>query len=270
MIISFVDPMSTPIQNVCLEHLIAPRYGKTDGQIRDEPHAYESWDFLRTLCIGQCVLVAPPTNRTDLTRSHPAFGKLPVIFTRVKLCARNNEDVGLICATSGWIKIRAPRGRDSYVTSLYSAEAAAKRQNLGIWRPRGFVRPLPVSYNSQDLIDKGEFDAVVESVINGTTLALFLLPRHEHIIFQIAGCRSPSVRRDQVERGGHEAREFIIKSFLHRSTRVRLCSTNDGGLFLGPIVDRSDRIVRALITEGLAIQREHGRLFPVCHRVRAL
>jgi staphylococcal nuclease domain-containing protein 1 len=79
-----------------------------------------------------------------------------------------------------------------------------------------------------------------------------LLPKHEHIIFQVAGCRSPSARRDQIERGGPEAREFTIKSFLHRSTRVRLCSTNDGGLFLGPIIDRSDRIVRGLITEGLA------------------
>jgi hypothetical protein len=59
-----------------------------------------------------------------------------------------------------------------------------------------------------------QFEAVVESVINGTAFALFLLPHHEHIVFQVAVCRSLSARRDEIERFGQEAREFTIKTFF--------------------------------------------------------
>ena len=251
LIIRFVTPHIVPVQNVCLEHLIAPKFGKTDGQMKDEPHAFGSWNFLRNLCIGQRVYVYPPTNKTELTRTHPAFGKMPVMFSRVLLSERN-EDVGLICVESGWVQIRAPRIRDSYVNSLYQGEAMARNKRIGIWRPHGFVRPLPVIYDEMKLLDIGEFDAIVESVINGTTVGLFLMPNHEHIIFQIAACRSPSAKKDITVEYGNEAKQFTIKSFLHRSTRVRLCSTNHHGLFLGPILDRSDRAIRSLISEGLA------------------
>lgn len=252
MIIRFIDPQIVAIQNVCLEHLIAPKYGKTDGNIRDEPHAYESWNFLRNLCIGQPVLVSPPTNKSTLTRTHPAFGKMPVIFTRVSLRSRNNADVGLICVEAGWVRIRSPRNRDSYVNSLLAGEASAKSKKIGIWRPNGFIRPLPVHYEANDLLAIGEFNAVVETVINGTTVALFFIPHHEHIIFQIAACRSPSAKRDNSAQFGSEARQFTVKNFLHRSTKVRLCSANREGLFMGTILDRSDRAIRNLIAEGLA------------------
>lgn len=252
LIVRFVSSQIAAVQIVCLEHLIAPKYGSTDGTIHDEPHAFESWNFLRNLCIGQRVLVAPPTNKPDLSRSHPAFGRMPVFFSRVSLCSRSNDDVGLICVEAGWVHIRSPRIRDKYVNSLFAGEDAAKRQKIGIWRPNGFIRSLPVKYDPLDLVDQGEFDAIVESVINGTTVALFLLPRHEHIIFQIAACRSPSAKRDNGAEFGPEARDYTIRSLLHRQTRVRLCNVNDVGLFLGPILDRTDRCIRGLIAEGLA------------------
>ena len=256
MIIRFVDQQLTPIQNVCLEHLIAPKYGKTDGKIRDEPHAFDSWNFLRNLCIGQRVLVAPPTHPSkDLQRTHPAFGRMPVIFTRVSLITKDNQnqDIGLTCVQNGWVRIRAPpRTRDSYINALYSGESSAKAKKLGIWRPNGFIRPLPVSFDTNTLLRISEFDAIVETVINGTTVALFLMPNHEHIIFQIAACRSPSAKRDNSAQFGIEARQYTVRSFLHRSTKVRLCSTNHEGLFMGTILDRSDKAIRSLISEGLA------------------
>ena len=254
MIIRFVDTRVEPIQNVCLEHLIAPKYGKTDGTLHDDPHGYESWNFLRNLCIGQPVLVYPPLNKTQLTRMHPCFGKMPVIFTRVSLpnSSSSQNDVGLICVEAGWVKIRAPKMRDSYVNSLFSAEAHAKQNHLGIWRPNGFIRPLPVHYNTENLLNIAVFDAVVENIINGTTIALFLLPKHEHIIFQIAACRAPSARRDNSSKFGSEAKKFTTFHLLHRSTKVRLISSNSEGLFMGTIIDRSDRSICMLILEGLA------------------
>ena len=253
MIVRFLTKGITPVQNVCLEHVIAPKFGKNDGSTGDEPHAYESWDFLRNLCIGQKVLVMPPANKTEYTRSHPSFrDKMPVFFSRVFLCSRGEEDVGLICVEEGWVKIRAPKVRDSYVSSLFAGEANAKRKNIGIWRPNGFVRHLPVDYDPQELLDISEFDAIVENVMNGTTLALFLLPNHELIKFQIAGCRSASAKRDGGDEYGLDAKEFTVRSLLHRRVRVRLSSVNEGGWFFGPILDRSDRHIRRLISDGLA------------------
>ena len=254
LIVRFVTPNVTHIQNVCLEHVIAPKFGKADGQIKDEPHGFDSWNFLRINCIGERVLVYP-ANKTDLSRTHPAFGRMPVFFSRVLLCSHDDEDVGRMCIEAGWVKVRAraeQHAKNSYVSSLLAAEAVAKGQGLGIWKKNGFVRPLPVEYDPSELLDIGEFDAIVESVINGTTLALFLMPRHEHIVFQIAACRSPSARRELGAETGIEAKEFTIRSLLHRSMRIRLCSVSESGLFLGPIIDRSDRHIRGLITNGLA------------------
>ena len=253
LIIQFRTKGVTEIQNVCLEHLIAPKFGKTDGQVKDEPHGFDSWNFLRNLCIGQRVSVTPPANKPEMTRKHPAFGQMPVFFSRVGLCSKDGvSDVGLFCVEAGWVRIRSPRVRDAYVNSLYAGEASAKRQNLGIWRENGFVRNLPVRYDAADLLAIGEFDAIVENVINGTTVALFLMPHHEHIVFQVAACRSQSARREGGDELGMKAKNFTVHSLLHRNTRVRLCSWHENGLFFGPIIDRSDRAIRQLISSGLA------------------
>lgn len=255
LIIEFRNRGVTEVQNICLEHLIAPKFGKTDGQVKDEPHAYDSWNFLRNLCIGQRVLVAPPVNKPEMSRKHPAFGQMPVFFSRVFLCSRGEEDVGLICVEAGWVRIRSPRVRDSYVNSLFAGEANAKRENLGIWRQNGFVRNLPVEYDRDELLRIGEFDAIVENVINGTTLALFLLPHHEHILFQVAGCRGLPARSDGNDELRMKAKAFTVHALLHRTTKVRLCSVSETGpsyRFFGPIIDRTDRAIRQLISAGLA------------------
>jgi endonuclease YncB( thermonuclease family) len=109
-----------------------------------------------------------------------------------------------------------------------------------------------VPFSARDLLAVGCFDAIVDSVVNGTTLALFLMPNHEHIIFRVAACRSPSAKRDTSEAHGIEAKEFTIATLLHRTLRVRLCSCNEADLFIGPILDRSDACIRELLVRGLA------------------
>lgn len=257
------DQVTPPIQIVSLEHLIAPKFGSPDGQIPDEPFGFDSWNFMRKLCIGQRVVVISPVKRVDMSRSHPAFGRLPLFFSRVFL---NDADIGYTCCRAGWIKIRAPKVRDQYVMSLFQAEAEAREAKSGIWAGNGTVRKLPAAYNPRDLIAIGEFNAIVDSVINGTTLSLFLMPNHEHLILRVAACRSPSAKKETSASYGMTAKEFTIMSLLHRDVKVRLCSCNEADLFIGPILDLADKPIRQLISLGMAAYNVHtSDLTPSSH-----
>jgi staphylococcal nuclease domain-containing protein 1 len=246
-----------PVQIISLEHLIAPKFGSPDGQIPDDPWGFESWNFLRNLCIGARVAVNAPNRKTEMARSHPAFGRLPLFFSRVSLAPFDTNDIGLRSVTDGWIRIRAPKIRDFYVESLYTGEARARQSRLGVWQGDGQIRRLPVAFRARDLISIGEFDAIVDSVVNGTTLSVFLVPNHEHLIFRVAACRSPSAKKETSDRYGIEAKEFTIFALLHRSIRIRLLSCNENDLFIGPILDRSDSVIRDLISAGLAQVNVH-------------
>jgi endonuclease YncB( thermonuclease family) len=114
-----------------------------------------------------------------------------------------------------------------------------------------------MAFNPRELLAKSEFEAIVDSVVNGTTLSLFLMPNHEHVIFRVAACRSPSAKREGGEGFGIEAKEFTIARLLHRTIRVRLCSCNENDLFIGPILDRGDAAIRELISRGLAQLNMH-------------
>ncbi|OHS93830.1 ebna2 binding protein P100 [Tritrichomonas foetus] len=249
------------IQIVSLEHLVAPKFGSPDGQIQDEPHGFESWNFMRDLCIGKSVFIMPQQKKNELYRSHPAFGRLGVIFGRIFLCdmmTQQQYDVGLYCVFNGWVKIRAPPNVNArYIQSLLNGEQRAKSEGLGIWRQHGFKRSLPVPFDAKKLISISEFDAIVDSVVNGTTLSLFLLPDHQHIIFRVAACRSPSAKKDSTNAYGTEAKDFTIRELLHRSLRVRLCSVNEADLFIGPILSKEDSAIRHLISSGLALFNVH-------------
>jgi staphylococcal nuclease domain-containing protein 1 len=247
----------SPVRIISLEHLIAPKLGSPDGTIPDEPYGFDSWNFIRNLCIGARVGVLAPSKPSDMTRSHPAYGRLPLFFSFVTILQFPERAVGLTCVRAGWIRIRAPRIMDLYVQSLFAGEAEARAGRLGIWVGQGTVRRLPVLFNPRDLLSIGIFDGIVDSVVNGTTISLFLIPNHEHIIFRVAACRSPSAKKDQVAEFGLEAKEFTINNLLNRSIRVRLCSCNESDLFIGPIIDQSDGCIRELLARGLAQYNVH-------------
>lgn len=251
---------SLHIQIISLEHLVAPKFGSPDGQILDEPHGYNSWEFMRQICIGKSIIVKPQPQKGQLYRTHPSFGRLQVIFGRVMVYDYTHSqyiDVGLLCVSNGWVRIRSPPNTNSYIQNLINNEYYAKSNKLGIWRQNGFVRKLPVHYDAQHLISVSEYYAIVDSVVNGTTLSLFLLPDHQHIIFRVAACRSPSAKKGQENELGTEAKNFTILKLLHRTIRVRLHSCNESDLFIGPIISSEDTIIRNLISQGLATFNPH-------------
>ncbi|OHT05419.1 Tudor domain containing protein [Tritrichomonas foetus] len=257
LLIRFLPPCPTPLQIVSLENVCAPRYGSNNGDKNDEPHGCESFEFLRKLCIGQRVSV-PQTGRVaDRSRGHSIFGKLPVVFRHVTLCDQDNKDIALTTTRAGWTRVRPPKYKDEYVDVLLEAQTKAQEERRGIWRPNGIIRQLPVRYDPEIIAKTKYYNALVEGVLNGTTLTLFLQPRNEYIFFQIAGCMAPSTRKDNTAEYGQESREFIARCLLDRIIRIQICDYTDNKLFIGCILGKHDVSVRSLISNGLAKFRSY-------------
>ena len=64
LIVEF-ENINPSIQIVSLEHLVAPKFGSPDGQVQDEPHGFESWQFMRNQTIGRVIYVKPQSKKND-------------------------------------------------------------------------------------------------------------------------------------------------------------------------------------------------------------
>lgn len=173
--------------------LVAPKYGSNNGKVGDEPHGFDSYNFLRERVIGKRITVPKPLNPTDQKRQHSLFGELQTIYTRISLFDEDNQDLGILSLKNGMVRLRpvkTPRVNPSqYVQELLSIEKEISNLGIGIWKNDGFVRELPVSFNPHELIAIGEFDAIVENIKNSTTLTFFLLPDHQLVSVKLSGIR---------------------------------------------------------------------------------
>lgn len=265
LIVRFLPPCKIAIQIISLEHLVAPKIGLPDGSIQDEPYGFDSWNFLRKMCIGRAVFVSPNFRQTKNTRYHPAFGDLPISFTRVSLSDEksNNPDIGTLAVQAGWVKLRQcnSSNQDPYVTTLKQYEEQAKQAHLGIWSSTpGLVRHLPTKYTDEDIFSKREFRAIVKGVKYATTLSFFLLPDHHQIQLQLAGCKHPGQSNDPSKNYANDAKIQAIRTYLHREATIRICQKDNNTPFakgeqsyIGCFVGGADRPIIGLIERGLAL-----------------
>ncbi|EAX93709.1 Tudor domain containing protein [Trichomonas vaginalis G3] len=223
LIVRFVDNVQTQV--ICLEHLVAPKFGRSDGTFPDEPHGYASWEYLRDLCIGKRVIVHS-NNPSNQTRTHPAFGPLTVTFTKIELY-ETQEDIGILACQNGWAKLRETKSvypkHASYIAELTKAQEAAQAAKRGIWSETpGFVRQLPQKPNVEQILTTREFDCNIDGIKAATILSVFLLPNHENIYLNLAGCKVCYFKEDDPIR--EESKKDSINKFLNRKLRIRITS----------------------------------------------
>ena len=252
--VRILDMKQTPVHAVMLEYIQSPRIGSIDGRVPDEPGAWPAFDYLRHLCIGKRVILEnlrTPDNMNK--RSNPVFGPLPVSFARVKLFDSDKLDVALSVVENGWANIRSKNEEsdDDYLISLINARDAAKEDKRGIFAENNLVRKLPADYNPKKLIEKKEFDAIIENVISGSMLNVWLLPNFEMIRLQLGGIRTPSAKRDSPEPFGIEAKDFVEKKILQRDVKVQLLSFTEKQFFVGRVIHPNGDIAVFLLAEGL-------------------
>ena len=263
-----------------LADLNAPRLGSRERD--DEPWAFESRDFLRSLVVGKEVSFT-------VSYSVPsANGALE--FGIVYVPAANDDtaeiDVAAELVRAGWAKVRDSAKRDHAAGNDESAATASRRAFLrdleeearvvgrGLWsgdrppqRRVEYTMPEdPVAFLAEY---KGKpLDAIVEGVTNGSQIRVRLLispEHHQFINLGIAGIRAPrsgnlSGREDvQGEEFGDEARFFVESRLLQRLIKVTLLSLptpspaqQQVNLFLGTVHHPAGQIATLLVSAGLA------------------
>ncbi|EAY18501.1 hypothetical protein TVAG_083540 [Trichomonas vaginalis G3] len=256
LIVKFVDEPSKPVEAVLLDFITAPKLGSNDGVRPDEPDAWNSFDFLRKLTLGKRVLIYPANTKGDIFRNHPNFGRIPGFPGRAELVDKGNMDVGMAVVESGWGKVKNERSQDDYAQQLLTLQTAASDESRGMWTASGLVRKLPAPYDPDDLLKRKEFEGIIESVQNGSTYSVILLPNFEVISLQLAGMKCPGARREMPDPFGLEAKQFAEARLLQRGVKVTIHQAQErstkNDIFIGQIVHpQGGDIALFLLKEGL-------------------
>lgn len=261
--VKVIGNRETSIQAISLDFIQAPRLGNYDGRQKDEPYAYEAFEFVRKLSLGQRVMINN-AHKAPNTKSNPIFGPIPLSYAQIELFDQNHKDLGMAIIEEGLANLRirqlnqkqkdnADPAIEEYKAALTEAFEAAKEAKKGIFSEKpSLIRPLPVDYQPQQLLKKKKFNAITESIINGSTFNVFLLPTFELIKLQLAGVRTPSARRDAPEPFGPEAKQFCESRILQRNVEVELLQYSEQtSTFLGRLIHPKGDISVFLLDEGL-------------------
>ncbi|GAA5856749.1 hypothetical protein JCM8547_008820 [Rhodosporidiobolus lusitaniae] len=244
-----VQPNALPREKLLhLADLSAPRLGTRDRP--EEPWAFESRDYLRSLVVGKEVSFSV-SYTVPSTNPPLEFGIVYVVNAE----DGTETDVAAELVRAGWAKVRDSSKRDqangaaaeddeqaataSRRAYLRDLEEEAKVMRRGLWSEDAapkrtveyFMPSDPVAFLNQY---KGKpLDAIVEGVTNGSQVRARLLispEQHQFINLGIAGVRAPrsgnlSGREEaQGEEFGDEARFFVESRLLQRLIKITLLS----------------------------------------------
>ncbi|KAF8638063.1 hypothetical protein AX16_010695 [Volvariella volvacea WC 439] len=252
-----------------LADVTAPRLGTSSRE--DEPWAYESREFLRTMVVGKEVAFA----------SVHSLGAGEDSSARdIGTAEINGVDLTSELLKNGWVKLkdlkREPTDEDNRRREL---ENEAKAAGKGIWAgdsPKRVVHhTMPVDSAAFLTEWKGKnIEGTVEQVRDGTTLRIrLLLSPEEHQIanIQLAGVKSPrasSKQGEASEQFGEEAKFFTESRLLQRGVRVTVlalptstaipfqsgaaAAPTSSSIFIGTVLHPAGNVAEHLVANGLA------------------
>lgn len=193
-------------------------YAKWEGGERpEEPFAWDSRDFLRSICIGKPVEYAIFRQKKEGGQEKKGGREFGSVRLRVPLEDEEETDLSRLVVKNGWAVVPPPPSsvsdksndkRPESVKALLELEAQAKELGLGLHsRDREVLkRAVPIidrDFDEKELYtsSKGQTLAgIVERVHSGSTLSILLVPSFREILLKIAGVQSPAYRQDPAER----------------------------------------------------------------------
>ncbi|KNC55364.1 uncharacterized protein AMSG_11020 [Thecamonas trahens ATCC 50062] len=241
-----------PRKKIKLSNVTAPQLGWRDRA--DEPFAWKAREALRSKAVGKSV-----TFRID---NDPGTGRA---FGEVWL---DGERLSEFVVSSGYGKVRDVRkAEDEDHVNLKAAEQAAQSARRGMWTTDEAAKAAAVrtvvSQRENDHLALFEriggkpVDAIVESVRDGSSLRLLLLPTFESVTLLLCGVRTPGFHKDK-ESGemkadpfAAEAQFFVEARMLNRQLQVVLEVPDERGNFFGTVLHPRGNIAVALLKEGL-------------------
>ncbi|KAI0172461.1 hypothetical protein GGR52DRAFT_580299 [Hypoxylon sp. FL1284] len=226
----------------------------------DEPFAFQSRDYLRSLAVGKVV-------QCTILYTIPTSGKE---YGVAKL--KDGTQLPDELVKAGWLKVREDAGRKEEseevlqrLETLRSLEASAKGDGKGLWEGVGGIIEVQNDISSLDMSQwKGKsVDGIVERVLSGDRLLMRLKlsdKKHLQVMTLVAGIRTPTTERvnqstgqtQPAEEFGNEARSYVEQRLLQRDVKVEIAGTSPQGQLIASILHPRGSIAEFLLADGLA------------------
>jgi staphylococcal nuclease domain-containing protein 1 len=218
----------------------------------DEDFAWAAREFLRQKLIGKKIFYY-----VNFRSGTKAYGE---IFLR-------NEDVRLSVVQAGWATVKKKdqqrEGTQQFkdIQALTEAEEKAKNEGRGKYstKKNQIQREVISKFNNVDVFSnlKGKHEnAIVEKVITGSTLRLYLTKSKYSLVVQLSGVVSPNYKynlpEDQQEHYATAAKFFTECCLLNRDVDVVLEGIDKGDNFFGTVLYNDKNIALELLRQGLA------------------
>jgi len=268
------DHASKLERRICLSSIRGPKVGNPRRDIKPEPYGHEAKDFLRQRLVGKQVNVSMEYCRKIplqvLEGAAPANNTMS--FGAVTLAEEtagegSQPNLAEMLVTRGLatvIRHRADEERAMNYDALMCAEAKAIKSKKGIHSakeaPVNHVNDLSGREATQKargflpfLQRSGRVSAVVEVVLSGHRVKLYVPKENVTIAFSIAGVRAPGKTKEGVsEPFSDEALAFTRHRCLQRNVEVEVESVDKTGTFLGNLTCGKLRLGQTLLEAGLA------------------
>eukprot|EP00238_Polyblepharides_amylifera_P007388 CAMPEP_0196585856 /NCGR_PEP_ID=MMETSP1081-20130531/52270_1 /TAXON_ID=36882 /ORGANISM="Pyramimonas amylifera, Strain CCMP720" /LENGTH=945 /DNA_ID=CAMNT_0041907545 /DNA_START=120 /DNA_END=2957 /DNA_ORIENTATION=- len=253
-----------PEKVLTLASLVAPRLARPPDA-RDEPHAWESREFLRRVCIGREVVFRVDYSVPSIGRE---FGSVHVRTEAEAGGGASHENLAFWVVQNGWARVRQPTSGPAGgvggecspdIEELIRLSEAAQNAGVGVWaKEEGStpsIRDIPSGpLDSMQMLEESKGKAlpgIVEYVVNGGMVRLTLLPDFQTATVFIAGVQCPSMSKRGPQGEGvdssssgtesapeayaREAKHLCEMKVLHREVRVVLCGVDKYGSLFGAL-----------------------------------
>jgi len=246
--------------SLALQGLRAPSLGRrivVDGRNEktlDKPFAWESREFLRSKVIGK-----PIVYFKEHERDGRAYGDVWVGDDNMRFLIVENGFADIVPRKSEFI-------RDDDI-ALEAAKNKALVGKKGMWSngSENHVRKINYRDNSSrsddlfryfERIKNKPLKGVVEKVLSGSTLRIYVHDTQDDVQVQLAGVQCPMFKPNCSERDyedfSTEAKFFVEHVLLHRDVTVTVESIDKYNNFYANVVVRDMNVSLNLLTMGLA------------------
>ncbi|KAI0125205.1 hypothetical protein BJ170DRAFT_584224 [Xylariales sp. AK1849] len=226
----------------------------------DEPFAFQSREYLRSLVLGKLV-------KCFVSYTIPSSGRE---FGSVQL--QDGTELPEVLVKAGWLKVREEAGRKeesedvlAKLENLRSLESQAKSEEKGLHGSEGSV-DVQNDLGTPDFFNqwKGKtVDAIVERVLSGDRLLCRLIlsdKKHLQVMTLVAGIRTPSTARANPSSGttqaaeefGDDAKAYVEQRLLQRDVKVIMVGVSPQGQLIGHVLHPRGSIAEFLLADGLA------------------
>lgn len=240
---------SRPIErSLALAYITTPRLARKSTDGPDEPFAFEAREFVRKRCCGgkralvqfQVNYIIPQTKRE--------FGTIWI----------NNENLNLALVQAGLAKVKELRNNSpEFHKDLWDAAQAAQAAGKGVWTQqdksiKAALRNVKWedSYEAEKVYNdwKGKpKKAIVEFVLNATTLRLTILPSFHSVTLQFSGIQllktegkkeetDPKLSAKQIQAINAQAKSFTESKLLMRDVFVAFEGVDKYGNLQGSVL----------------------------------